>query len=306
MPGRVSIITPSLNQGRFIELTIKSVLDQQLRGRDLEYLVVDGGSRDDTLAILQRYAHRLRSISEPDRGQADAVNKGLRLTSGDIIGWLNSDDIYYPDAVRSACDFLDRYPLVDLVYGDANRVDERGIVLGPYPTEAFDIGRLQDTCFLCQPAVFFRRRVVERFGGLDEGLHYVLDHEYWLRLALGGATFAHLDRTLAAWRLYPEIKSQAGRMRMHLEANQMLRERLGRVPDRWIYNYAHARLEGTPIDSAKHLRFAVCLSLLTIWASLRWNRSLPPTIRHTTTIWLKDGLKLLAWSLRADARARRP
>ena len=306
MPRRVSIITPSLNQGRFIESAIRSVLDQALVHRELEYVVVDGGSRDDTVEILSRSCQRLRWLSEPDRGQADAINKGLRMTSGDIIGWLNSDDIYYPDAVQSACDFLDSQPLVDVVYGKADEIDEAGAVLAPYPTEAFDPRRLQDTCFLCQPAVFFRRRVVERFGGLDERLHYVLDYEYWLRLALGGARFAHVGETWAAWRLYPGIKSQAGRMRMHLETNQMFRERLGRVPDRWLYNYAHARLEGTPIDSSRHLRFAVCLSALTLWASLRWNRSLPPSVRRTTSIWLRDGVKRLAWSLRANVRARHP
>ncbi|MGI9148852.1 MAG: glycosyltransferase family 2 protein, partial [Chloroflexota bacterium] len=162
----VSIITPSYNQGRFIEQTIQSVLGQDVGGRSLEYIIVDGGSNDETADVVQRYTDRLRWVSEPDRGQADAVNKGLRSTSGDVIGWLNSDDIYYPGAINAACDFLDAHPRVDVVYGEADHVDENGVVLGRYPTEPFEPRRLQDICFLCQPAVFFRRRVVEQFGDL--------------------------------------------------------------------------------------------------------------------------------------------
>ena len=303
MPG-VSVITPSFNQGRFLERTIQSVLDQDTGGRGLEYVVVDGGSQDETLDVLRCFAGRLRWVSERDRGQADAVNKGLRWTSGDVIGWLNSDDIYYPGAVRSVCDYLDSHPLVDVVYGGANHIDERDVVLGPYPTEPFEPRRLEQTCYLCQPAVFFRRRVVERFGMLDERLQYVLDYEYWLRLAQGGATFAYLPRVLAGSRLYPGIKTYAGRLKLHIEANSMMRKRLGRVPDQWLYNFAHARLEPTTIDSTQHLRFALALTAWTVWASLRWNHTIPAAVRATTLVWLKDGLKRLGWSVKAQARAR--
>jgi glycosyltransferase involved in cell wall biosynthesis len=301
---RVSIITPSFNQGRFIGRTIQSVLGQDTSGRTLEYLVVDGGSTDDTRAVLQQFGDRLRWVSEPDRGQADAVNKGLRQTSGDLIGWLNSDDIYYPDAIATACAYLDAHPSVDVVYGDANHIDEQDAVLSPYPTEPFQLRRLEDVCFLCQPAVFFRRRVVERFGLLDDRLQIVLDYEYWLRLAQGGAHFSYLPRVLAGWRLYPGIKSYRQRLQMHVEVNEMMIWRLGHVPDQWIYNYAHAWIERSPIQTHQHLRFALALTLLSLWASLRWNRRLPPTVRTSMLIWLKDGLKMLYWSLRAQASAR--
>jgi glycosyltransferase involved in cell wall biosynthesis len=299
----VSIITPSFNQGAFVGRAIESVLCQDPGTRTLEYVVVDGGSTDSTLDVFQSYADRLRWISEPDRGQADAINKGLLATSGDVIGWLNSDDVYLPGALRTACNFLDAHPSVDLVYGEADYIDERDRVIGRYPTEPFDVARLTETCYLCQPAVFFRRRLIERFGLLDARLHYTLDYEYWLRVAHGGATFAHVPEVLAASRLHPNTKTHAGRLKTHQEMNWMMAEHLGRVPDRWLYNYAHARLEPTTIDRTKHLRFAVGLTAWTIWASLRWNRGVPASVRHTIVIWLKDGIKLLAWSLRSRARA---
>lgn len=302
----LSVITPSFNQGRFIERTIRSVLDQDLGGHSLEYVIVDGASQDDTLDILRRYADRLRWISEPDSGHPEAVNKGLRWTSGDVIGWLNSDDVYYPGALRTACEFFEQHPSVDVLYGDADYIDEQGTITGRYPTQPFNVERLTEDCYLCQPAVFFRRRVVDRFGLLDESLPVALDYEYWLRLACGGAHFAYLPRVFAAWRLYPGIKSYRARLKLHLEVNRMMRHHLGYVPDRWIYNYAHAQLERTSIDSSQHLRFAVALTSLALWASLRWNHQVPPSVRATTLIWLKDGLKLLGWSLRARARARFP
>lgn len=303
MPAVISIITPSFNQGAFIGRTIESVLAQDVSGRTLEYLVVDGGSQDGTLDVLQRYGDSARWISEPDRGQADAVNKGLQATRGEVIGWVNSDDLYAAGAIRSVCEFLEGHPEVDVVYGDAEYVDENDRVVGRYPTEGFDVERLYETCFLCQPAVFFRRRVLDRFGLLDERLHYTLDYEYWLRLARGGATFAHLPTVLAAWRLHPGIKSHIGRLKVHQEMNWMMAERIGRVPDRWLYNYAHARLEQTGIDRSKHLRFALGLTVWTLWASVRWNHGIPPSVRRTNTIWLKDGLKLFAASVRSHARA---
>jgi glycosyltransferase involved in cell wall biosynthesis len=303
MPGIVSVITPSFNQGRFLQRAIDSVLRQELQGWQLEYFVVDGASRDNTLAVLQPYRDRLGWISEPDRGQADAVNKGLRATSGDVIGWLNSDDVYYPDAVQTACSLFEQRPEIDVVYGEADYIDDDDRVIGRYPTESFDLQRLLETCYLCQPTVFFRRRLVDRFGLLDDRLHYTLDYEYWLRVAHGGAQFARLNTVLAGSRLYPGIKTYAGRLKLHQEMNWIMAERFGRVPDQWLYNYAHARLEPTGIDSGKHLRFALGLAAWTLWASIRWNHSVPSSVRRTTTIWLKDGIKLLAWSLRAQARA---
>ena len=289
---QLSIVTPSLNQGHFIERTIRSVLDQADE-IDFEYLVVDGGSQDGTLAILRCYEQRLRWISEPDRGQANAVNKGLQLTTGEIIGWLNSDDIYYPRVLATVQHLFAANPDVDVVYGDADHIDERDACIEPYPTQGWDFERLKDVCYLCQPAVFFRRRVVDTAGGLDERLHYCMDYEYWLRLAQRGSTFLYVPLRLAGSRLYPATKTLSQRVRVHAEMNDMLRRRLGRVPDRWLFNYAHAVLQAGPIRIPPEpaLRFALAVSALSIYASLRWNHDLSPGVRETTSRWIAGNLR---------------
>jgi glycosyltransferase involved in cell wall biosynthesis len=178
---KISVVTPSFNQGRFIERTIRSVLDQGYPA--LEYWVFDGGSTDETVAILQRYTDELRWMSEKDRGQSDAVNKGLRASSGEIIGWLNSDDVYYPETLAAVAARFRAEPEIDLVYGAANHIDEADKVIEAYPTEPWSTPRLSETYFLCQPAVFLRRSALERWGYLDDTPRYCMDYEYWLRLA---------------------------------------------------------------------------------------------------------------------------
>jgi glycosyltransferase involved in cell wall biosynthesis len=285
----LSIVTPSYNQVAFIERTIRSVLDQRVEG--LEYMVVDGGSNDGTVEILERYADRLCYRSEPDQGQADAVNRGIALTSGDLIGWLNSDDIYYPTAVRTVRDYFAAHPDVDVVYGNADHIDQQDRVLHPYDCEPWDPQRLREVCFLCQPAVFFRRRIVERYGMLDQTLHYCMDYEYWLRLADHGARFAYLPSRLAGSRMYAWNKTMGQRLAVHAEINRMLRHRLGSVPARWLSNYAHVVLEQRGVDREDRRRFAVSVALLTWYAALRWNRRVSSQVRHTTWVWVRDALR---------------
>ena len=285
---RVSAVTPSFNQGRFIGRTIESVLSQDVP--DLEYVVMDGGSTDETVAVLESYGDRLRYRSERDKGQPDAVNKGIAATSGEIIAWLNSDDVYYPGALRAVLEVFEKNPDVDVVYGDADHIDVNDAVIEPYPAEPFDMARLMERCILCQPAAFFRRRVVERFGNLNLRWQYTLDYEFWLRLAKGGAVFAYLPQKLAGSRFYPETKTSGAKLTVHGELNDMLLVTFGRVPERWLYNYAHALVrekwkirEGNPL-------FTPAVAVASLRASVRWNRGISATVARTTLSWLTRGL----------------
>lgn len=283
---KISVITPSYNQGQFIERTIQSVLSQNIP--DLEYFVMDGGSKDNTPQILEKY-DSVQWVSERDEGQADAVNKGLRLASGDIIGWLNSDDVYYPGALTAVIDFFQKNPDVDVIYGDANHIDAIDQVLEPYYTEAWDIERLKNICYLCQPALFFRRSVIDRFGMLNTKLNYCMDYEYWMRLALGGAQFAHLKQVLAGSRLYAETKTLGSRKKVHKEINDMLKEKLGSVPDRWLSNYGTVMVED---DYPQWLLYGAAV-MQTMAASIRWNKSFSLSLFIATTRWAIGNYKNL-------------
>jgi glycosyltransferase involved in cell wall biosynthesis len=286
----ISIVIPSFNQGPFIERTLASVLGQGVEG--LECLVFDGGSTDETRTILERAGSAIRWVSEADRGQAHAVNKGFAGTSAPIVGWLNSDDIYYPGAVQAVLAFFEKHPDVDVLYGEGAHIDAGDVVLEPYPTEDWNFDRLQDRCYLCQPAVFLRRHVFERHGYLDEALRYCMDYEYWLRLALGGARFARIPHRLAATRVYSTTKTAGSRVKVHAEINGMLSRRLGRTPDRWIFNYAHVLMAESPIGrKLAGLPFACAVSALACIAALRWNRRISAAAIRTMIGW--NGAALL-------------
>lgn len=237
----VSIITPSFNQGRFIRDTIESVLSQDYP--KLEYLVMDGGSTDETLDVLRSYGTRLTWRSGPDEGQADAVSAGFRLARGEILGWLNSDDTYLPGAVTAAVTHLATRPETAMVYGDAYYIDEQNRVIGIYPTEDFDQHRLAKACFICQPAAFFRRSAVEAVGGLDTHLQYCMDYELWIRL---GRRFP-IDRipcALANSRQYPQTKTWSQRDRLFKELCGVTQRSFGYTSRHWRMWHAYARVKG--------------------------------------------------------------
>lgn len=277
---KVSVVTPSFNQGQFIERTLQSVASQS--HAEIEHVVFDGGSTDNTVEILKRFRPPVRWVSKKDNGQADAVNKGIRATDGEIIGWLNSDDIYYQGAIARVVSFFETNPEVDLVYGMADHIDIEDHPFEPYPTEPWSLERLKEICFICQPALFLRRRVVERYGLLDESLDYCMDYEYWLRLGMSGARFAYLEEKLAGSRLYTENKTMSAKVQVHKEINDMLKTRLGRVPDKWLFAYA--------FTSVGHRSSTIQLSVSSIVSALRWNRSVSAEMREIVYAWIRKGL----------------
>jgi len=217
----VSIITPSFNQGAFIAATIDSVLAQDYPR--LEYLVVDAGSTDTTLELLRSYGERVRWISEPDHGQADAINKGITLTRGAIVAWLNADDLYLAGAVARAVAELQAHPQAALVYGQAEFIDRNGALLGPCAqVEPFSLDRLiNDLDFIVQPATFFRRDAFLAVGGLDAQLRYCLDYDLWIKLAVRYQV-RYLPELLARVRIYPTTKTASGGLERLEEIERMI------------------------------------------------------------------------------------
>lgn len=231
----VSIVTPSYQQGAYIEDLLRSIRAQSYPR--IEHVVRDGGSTDRTVEILK--SSGALWVSEPDGGQTDALNRGLAITTGEIIGWVNSDDYLYPGAVERAVDALTTSG-ADVVYGRSMLVDETGQDIGYYRTEPFSYARLLVRNIIAQPAVFFRRRVYERYGPFDEKLDFAMDYEYWLRCSRDCAFF-YIPELFAAYRIHAGAKTSRGSIKHAAEANR-LRMRYGRgVLPEWQLQLACVR-----------------------------------------------------------------
>ena len=288
MSLQFSVITPSFCQGRFIERTIQSVLAQKSPQIEIDYVVCDAGSLDETLEILKLYEDKIRWISEPDNGQADAVNKGIAMTTGDIIAWINSDDIYYTGTFEAVRAVFEANPNVLVIYGDADHIDEQDQVIEAYPTEEWNYERLRETCFLCQPTVFFRRSLLEKLGGLDACLKYCMDYELWLRWGRH-TSFYYLPQKLAGSRLYEDNKTLGQRIAVHYEINEMFHHKFKNVPNKWIFGYAHVKVEETlhldRTDVSQNLTFVNALAYNSLWAFWHWNHWISPKALGRIGFW---------------------
>ncbi|MBI2805966.1 MAG: glycosyltransferase [Planctomycetes bacterium] len=235
----VSVVTPSFNQGRFLRRTIESVLGQDYPR--LEYLVFDGGSSDESVEILRTYGDRFFWRSGPDGGQSDAINRGLGRAQGEILAYLNSDDVLLPGAITTIVEYFRQHPEWDLVYGNAGHIDEADGYLGAYPTAPYSFERLVQDCCICQPAAFWRRAVVERIGPFDESLHYAMDYEYWMRLDRAGGRLAHVPEFLACSRTHAATKTLSARLNVYREILQVSRRHAGDASFSQYYAYWHHR-----------------------------------------------------------------
>jgi len=214
---KISIVTPCFNAARFAEESLRSVLDQE--GVDLEYLIADGGSTDGTVELIRAHSERLAWwVSEADAGQTAALNKGMSHTTGDILGFLNADDVLTPGALRAVCDAFAANPDVEIVYGGVEWIDANGAALGRHAGNISSLEEVLDIYRVwwgkrqwVQPEVFFRRRLWERVGGFNTAYHLAFDFDYWVRCFLAGARVLRIPECLVRFRLHENQKSTASR-----------------------------------------------------------------------------------------------
>ena len=231
----ISVVVPSFNQAAYLRQALDSIL---LQGYPrLEVIVMDGGSTDESVEILRAYNDRLTQwSSEPDRGQTDAINRGFAMAKGEIVAWLNSDDLYLAGSLESAARALRRSPGVGMVYGDGVMVDSDGGVLDHHHYR--QLSALELLCFnvILQPTVFMRRHALEAVGGLDEGYNLIMDHDLWVRLA-SRFPIEHVAQEWAVERTHPEAKTvalaadfvhEAERLVQRAEDDPMLRQIVAR------------------------------------------------------------------------------
>ncbi len=231
---RITVVTPSFNQARFLEKTLRSVLTQGYS--NLEYIVVDGGSTDGSVDILRRYADHLAYwVSEPDRGATDALIKGFSRSTGDILCYLNSDDLYEPWTLREVAQFFLAHPGADVVYGDSIWIDVADSPIRPKKEHPFNrFIWLYDHDYIPQPSTFWRRGLYEQVGGLDVAFDLAMDADLWDRFA----EVTHLHHVRRVWsrmRLYPEQKNQRFRARSDFE-DVLIRRRRG-VADEPVWSH---------------------------------------------------------------------
>jgi glycosyltransferase involved in cell wall biosynthesis len=205
-PPLVSIVTPSRNQATFLEATMKSVLNQDYP--EIEYLVIDGASTDGSLEIIHKYQKRLSYwVSEPDRGQTDAINKGFARARGEILAWLNSDDIYLPGTIARAVAYLTSHPEVGMAYGAADFINEKDQVIGHFPARRTDYRRLrQGYVHIPQQSAFFRASIWKQVGPLDPSFFFAMDYDLWVRIARI-ARIEYIPEVWSHFRLHQDAKT---------------------------------------------------------------------------------------------------
>jgi len=227
---RITVVTPSFNQATFLERTIRSVLDQGYP--NLEYIIIDGGSSDGSVDVIRKYEHRLAYwVSEPDCGQAHAINKGLQRATGEWVGWQNSDDIYYPYAFMHVARAAMRFPKADFIIGDMKLIDEQdGVIRGLRYVRPTYESLLAEGMVLANQAAFWRRSLHGRIGWINESLHYGFDYEWFLRVLRENDRAAHVPQYFGALRYHDATKTSRSQVLFDEEFRSIL---VGRILPGW-------------------------------------------------------------------------
>ncbi len=262
----ISIITPSYNQGQFIEETIVSVLNQDYP--NIEHIVIDGSSTDHTLEILKKYEGKIKWISEKDEGQVDAVNKGFKVAQGEILGWLNSDDVYEPDCIEKVVEYFISNPDVLLVYGNGFQMNTDGSLKVPFKSGPVTFKKLSKKNPLLQPSIFFRKEVLSKVGYLDIHYQYVMDYEFWVRIFKKYEhQTAYLPVYLSSWRLHGEAKTSRSRGKIYDEIFEVLTRYYKKISSSWMVWYIAEILLG--YNSNKGIKYFILRQKWPLVSSLR-------------------------------------
>ena len=291
MQPLVSIITPSFNQAHYLEQTIQSVLTQDYSS--IEYLVIDGGSTDNSVELIKKYEDRFAYwVSEKDNGQAEAINKGLLRAKGQIIAWLNSDDYYLPYTISAVVRVFEENPDLVMVYGNMLAVDEQGQTINLLKYKQLSLDDLLCFQIIGQPSVFFRRSALEKAGLLDTNLHFLLDHHLWLRIAPQGKLL-HVPQTWSAARYHAEAKNRAKAAEFGREAFWILDWARGQTD----LMKAFARVERRARASAHRVDARYLLDGGKSWPALKaWMQALfihPPTALARMNIFVSAILNVV-------------
>lgn len=237
---KISIITPSYNQGEFIERTIQSVLNQSYP--NIEYIVIDGGSTDNTLEILERYKDRIDIIiSEKDNGQADAISKGFRLATGELMGWLNSDDVFYPDCVEKIVELYNQQPGGAIYYHSMNdKIDEHDRLIETYQHIIPDAAHLiKENYSVIQQGSFYNAELLRKIDYLDPSNHYCMDLDLWLNLLKHGAIYHTKDKPHSAFRIYPGTKTDTGQEKFLNNIHRVLKKHGAKPYHKTVWHTIH-------------------------------------------------------------------
>lgn len=265
---KISVITPSLNQGRFLEQCLQSVLAQNYP--NLELIVIDGGSKDQSLDIIRRYAPQITHwVSEPDAGQSDAINKGFRIASGELVAWLNADDFYLQDSLHQVAAAFQQHPNASFIFGDGIRVDEQGqkkSIFWEGQQPFFDRKALIfGLNYILQPASFINLRCLQEIGYLNPTLQYGMDTDLWIRLS-GVAEPIAIPAILAASREYGETKTSSGSFARIEELRKITEEHSGLPLTPGVLCYYLDTLHHFVEAHPKYFPESYRLDLLTFWS----------------------------------------
>ncbi len=236
----VSVVIPTLNAERFLKQSLESALSQAAVG--CEVVVVDGGSRDATIAIAESFGELVRIVVEPGLRQAAAVNRGVLEATAPLILVLSGDDILLPGALATLARELDEHPESDVVYGEADFIDASGLLIGQYPGGPYDANRFETGCFVPHAAAVVRRVAFRAVGGLDESLEFAFDFDFWVRLSRR-TVFRKIDDRVAAIRMHPATKTLGSRMPAYREAFAVFKKYYGYIPYPWMFAYVNYVLD---------------------------------------------------------------